>query len=232
MFDAGCARAYASTMLTPPCRAILWASATAAEALAVALASIGCEVRSARDEPAAAELKATWRPEVVFLHQTAPGDCGRLRRTPPHLDLVYCALVEAGQLAQVEQPEYDDFLVLPLDLEETAARVRLWRWRRERLPGEGILRAGPLAVDLRHLRVTVEGAPVELTHKEYELLAVLLKRRGQVLTRESILDAVWGPEYYGGERTVDVHIRRLRMKLPEVADQIATVHGVGYRFER
>ena len=229
MFDEDCPRAYASAMLTPPCRAILWATATAAEALAVALDSLGCEVRVAGDESAAAELKATWRPEVVFLHQAAPGDCGRLRRMPPHLDLVYCALVEAGQLAQVEQPEYDDFLVLPLDLAETAARVRLWRWRRERLSGEGILRTGPLAVDLRQLRVTVEGAPVELTHKEYELLAVLLKRRGQVLTRESILDAVWGPDYYGGERTVDVHIRRLRMKLPEVAEQIATVHGVGYR---
>jgi DNA-binding response OmpR family regulator len=216
-------------MLKPPCRAILW-TADSGPWLEV-LVQAGCEVRVADGAAAAAELKATWRPEAVFMRQLAPGECGRLRRTPPHLDLVYCTLLERSQLPQVEQPEADDFLVLPLEAEEVAARVRLWRWRRERLSG-GMLRAGPLAVDLSTLRVTVEGAPVELTYKEYELLTLLLKRRGQVLTREAVLDAVWGPDYYGGERTVDVHIRRLRMKLPEIAERIATLHGVGYRFER
>lgn len=230
MFDDDLTVIYPDIMLTPPCRAVLWAAEPGK--LAEALGRVGCELKLAGDESTAAELKGTFRPEVIFLHGIAPGACGRVRRTPPHLDLIFCALLDPGQLAQVDQPEYDDFLVLPLDPAVLAARVRLWRWRRQRVSGEGLVRVGPLTVDLGTLRVTIEGAPVDLTFKEYELLTLLLKRRGQVLTREAILDAVWGPDYYGGERTVDVHIRRLRMKMPEVAEQIATVHGVGYRFER
>ncbi len=216
-------------MLEPTCRAILWTPDSSR--WRDILVRAGCEVRCVGDESAAAELKATWRPEAVFIHGMGSGRCGRLRRTPPHLDIVYCALLEPQELPGVQQPEFDDFLVAPVSADEVAARIRLWRWRRERLSA-GLLRAGPLAVDLRNLRVTVEGVPVELTYKEYELLVLLLKRRGQVLTRDSILDAVWGPDYYGGERTVDVHIRRLRMKIPELAEQIVTVHGLGYRFER
>ena len=164
------------------------------------------------------------------MHAVGPGGCGRLRRTPPHLDIVYCALLLPSELAEVQQPAFDDFLVAPVSAEEVAARVRLWRWQRERI-SSGLLRAGPLTVDLTNLQVTVQGATVELTYKEYELLVLLLRRRGQVLTRDRILQTVWGPDYYGGERTVDVHVRRLRMKLPEIAEQIITVHGVGYRFE-
>lgn len=230
MFDDDLPVFYPETMLTPACRVVLWTAEPGQ--LATVLTRIGCEVKHAPDEATAAELKATYRPEAIFLHKIGPGACGRVRRTPPQLELVFCALLELSQLAQVEQPEFDDFLTLPLEPEVVAARIRLWRWRRQRVSGEGLLRAGPLAVDLGTLRVTIEGAPVELTFKEYELLTLLLKRRGQVLTREAILDAVWGPDYYGGERTVDVHIRRLRMKLPEISEQIATVHGVGYRFER
>lgn len=230
MFDDDLPVIYPDTMLTPACRVVLWTAKP--EPLAPTLRRIGCEIKHAPDEAAAAELKATYRPEAIFLQGVAPGACGRVRRTPPHLELVYCALLENSELAHVQQPEFDDFFTLPLNPEVVAARIRLWRWRRQRVSGEGLVRVGPLTVDLGTLRVTVEGAPVDLTFKEYELLTLLLKRRGQVLTREAILDAVWGPDYYGGERTVDVHIRRLRMKLPEVAEQIATVHGVGYRFER
>jgi len=229
MFDGSATAPYADSMLAPRCRAILWTPEDGS--WQEVLRQAGCELRLARDESVAAEFKANWRPEAVFVHGLRPGECGRLRRSPPHLDLVYCVLLDRADLPQLEQPETDDFLVLPLSVPEVVVRVRLWRWRRERLSG-GLLRAGPLAVDLTNLRVTVEGVPVELTYKEYELLTALLKRRGQVMTRDSILDAVWGPDYYGGERTVDVHIRRLRMKLPEIADLIVTVHGLGYRFER
>jgi DNA-binding response OmpR family regulator len=217
-------------MLRPPCRALLYGPEAAA--LRQSLEQAGCVVSVAADEAAAAELKATQRPEVIFACGLPAGAMGRLHRLPPQLDAVYCLLVERRNLAQTPVPqEYDDFMVLPLEPAEVVVRVGLWRWRREQLASDGILRAGPLTVDLANYRVTVEGAPVALTYKEYELLCLFLRRRGQVLTRDQILDLIWGPDYYGGSRTVDVHVRRLRTKLPEVGDMIATVHGVGYRFD-
>ena len=217
-------------MLRPPCRALLYGAAAAA--LRLPLEQAGCVVAVAEDESVAAELKATHRPEFIFAAGLAPGAAGRLHRLPPQLDAVYCLLVDRRSLAQAPlSVEYDDFIVLPLDPAEVGARVSLWRWRREQLASDGVLRAGALVVDLANYRVTVEGAPVTLTYKEYELLCLLLRRRGQVLTRDQILDLVWGPDYYGGSRTVDVHVRRLRTKLPEITELIATVHGVGYRFD-
>lgn len=217
-------------MLRPTCRAILWSPAPA-EVLP-GLRAAGCEVFVAKDEERAVELKAEARPEVIFLHKCPPETSGRLRRIPPHLQAVHCLLIARAELAAAHLPGMcDDFLTLPLDPEELAGRVTLWRWRREQIDSEGVLRAGPIVVDLANLRVTVDGVPTTLTYKEYELLCLLLKRSGQVLTRQYILDAIWGPDYYGGARTVDVHIRRLRTKLPEVAEMIVTVHGVGYRLE-
>jgi DNA-binding response OmpR family regulator len=217
-------------MLRPSCRAILLS--TDPERALPALEAAGCEVTVAADENRAADLKAEVRPEVIFLHDPQPGISGKLRRLPPQLQAVHCLLVESDSLDQTDVAAgYDDFMSLPLNPSEVASRVRLWRWRREQISSEGIIKAGPLAVDMANLSVTLDGAPVTLTFKEYELLCLLLRRRGQVLTRQHILDAIWGPDYYGGERTVDVHIRRLRTKVPELTDMISTVHGIGYRFE-
>jgi DNA-binding response OmpR family regulator len=221
---------YSPNMLRPPCRAILLTSN--AETILPTLQEAGCEVAVARDSAQAADLKAGVRPEVIFLHGPEPGVSGKLRRLPPQLQVVHCLLTEVANLAQTDVAAgFDDFMSLPLNTDEVIARVRLWRWRREQINTDGAVRAGPLLVDMANMHVTVDGAPVALTFKEYELLCILLRRRGQVLTREHILDSIWGPDYYGGERTVDVHIRRLRTKLPEIADMISTVHGMGYRFE-
>jgi DNA-binding response OmpR family regulator len=217
-------------MLRPPCRIILWSDRP--EALSGPLQAAGCVVVVADGENEAAELKASARPEAILLGEGQLSRCGRLRRTPPTLDLVYCALLTGEALARVDfSLGHDDFLRLPLRVEEIEARVRLWRWRRDTISGEGVLRVGPVVADLTNLRVTVDGDPVALTLKEYELLCLLMRRRGQILTRDYILDSVWGADYYGGNRTVDVHIRRLRMKIPELMAAIATVHGKGYRFD-
>jgi DNA-binding response OmpR family regulator len=124
----------------------------------------------------------------------------------------------------------DDFVLYPLRPGELAARLR-------RLAGQpesdspDLLRRGALAIDLASYRVSIDGAPVELTYKEYELLRFLATQPDRVFTREALLDKVWGYDFYGGARTVDVHIRRLRSKL-EVGGHtfIETVRGVGYRF--
>ena len=95
----------------------------------------------------------------------------------------------------------------------------------------GAVQVGPVVINLRTYEVSVRGRAVALTLKEYELLSFLARSQRQVCTREAILDAVWGSDYFGGERTVDVHIRRLRAKIPEVSGQLQTVRNVGYRLQ-
>ncbi len=123
----------------------------------------------------------------------------------------------------------DDFVLWPCGGQEMVARLALARRRRTGISGEGVLRSGKLAIDVQQHRVAVEGREVHLTVREYELLLALVRARGAALTRQKLLDEVWGPEYLGGPRTVDIHIRRLRAKMPEIAHRIVTVRGVGYR---
>lgn len=124
----------------------------------------------------------------------------------------------------------DDFVLLPALPEELGARVRLAVKRRAPETGD-ILRAGDLLLDLANYRVSVGGRAVELTFKEYELLRFLVQNPEKVLTREALLKRVWGYDYFGGSRTVDVHIRRLRSKLEDRGHTfIETIRNVGYRF--
>ena len=124
----------------------------------------------------------------------------------------------------------DDFVLLPALPEELGARVRMAVKRRTPETGD-LIRAGDLMLDLANYRVSVAGRPVELTFKEYELLRFLMKNPEKVLTREALLKRVWGYDYFGGSRTVDVHIRRLRSKLEDRGHIfIETIRNVGYRF--
>ncbi len=125
----------------------------------------------------------------------------------------------------------DDFVLTPVAPEELALRLRRAVWRRTGVDAGSTLRFGDLVVDLANYKVFVAEAPVNLTYKEFELLRFLLTNRGKVFTREALLNRVWGYEYYGGARTVDVHIRRLRSKI-ETGDTVyvETVRNVGYRF--
>jgi len=95
-----------------------------------------------------------------------------------------------------------------------------------------IVRVGSLELNLATYQVTIDGAPVDFTYMEYELLKFLVTHPGRVFTREALLSRVWGYDYFGGARTVDVHVRRVRAKLgQEHAGRIKTVRSVGYRFE-
>lgn len=126
---------------------------------------------------------------------------------------------------------FDDFVVAPADPDEVATRVRLALWQRWRVDARALLKRGDLMIDTANYKVLLAGRPVELTYKEYELLRFLASHDGKVFTREALLSRVWGYNYYGGARTVDVHIRRLRSKI-EVGGRIfiETVRNVGYRF--
>jgi DNA-binding response OmpR family regulator len=133
----------------------------------------------------------------------------------------------------------DDYVTKPFSMRELVARVGALL-RRVRQPvganrkAAARLTAGNLQVDLRAHRVTLAGQPVELKPKEYDLLVFLMENRGRVMSRDVILDRVWGYEYFGDSRTVDVHVRWLREKIeadPAHPKWIETVRGVGYRFE-
>jgi DNA-binding response OmpR family regulator len=125
----------------------------------------------------------------------------------------------------------DDFVSKSASAEELALRVRQAIWRRTGVDSENVLRCGDLEMDLANYTVHIGGNPVDLTYKEYELLRFLATNADRVLNRETLLNKVWGYDFYGGGRTVDVHIRRLRSKIEDRHHTfIETVRNVGYRF--
>jgi DNA-binding response OmpR family regulator len=125
----------------------------------------------------------------------------------------------------------DDLIVLPAAADELTLRLRRAVWRKTGVDTANTLRSSGLLIDLANYKVFVEEQPVSLTFKEFELLRFLMTNRGKVFTREALLNRVWGYEYFGGARTVDVHIRRLRSKIETGSTiYVETVRDVGYRF--
>ncbi len=129
----------------------------------------------------------------------------------------------------------DDYMVKPFSIKELCARVKavLRRTSWQDAAQEKTISIGSLTVDSGRHTVKKAGQTLELTAKEFDLLVMLMKNSGQVLTRDTLLDKVWGVEYYGDTRTVDVHVRYLRQKIednPDVPVYIQTVRGVGYKF--
>ena len=198
-----------------------------------ALDSVGLDVKS---EPLAVASLADaleLSPELVMVDAA---------ENPGQGHAVLRALREAGgrtpAIAVVERRDLDRFAwdqvadeVLYPSAPETEIRVRLSMLRRRAGTGEGsTVRLGPLTLDTDTYQVTVTGRALDLTFKEFELLRYLASRPGRVFTRPALLREVWGYDFYGGTRTVDVHVRRLRSKLgPEHESLIETVRGVGYR---
>ena len=142
-------------------------------------------------------------------------------------------LVNGGQLTQLELRDdlFDDFCLAPVRPAELEARLKHLFWRTGRGTRPELVEYGQLVLNLETYQAAVAGRPLDLTYMEYELLKFLASHPGRVFTRETLLSRVWGYEYYGGARTVDVHVRRLRAKLgDEHAALIQTVRSVGYRF--
>ncbi|MHB0911984.1 MAG: winged helix-turn-helix domain-containing protein [Armatimonadota bacterium] len=170
-------------------------------------------------------------PEVAVVDCT--GDMGsvtQVRRTLQLPELLTVALLAPEQLPTADWAGIDCFLAAPAEPTELLARIRHLLFREKNIDGDQIVKIGSLALDMANYDISVDGVPVELTFKEYELLSFLATHRGRVFTREALLDHVWGWDYYGGTRTVDVHIRRIRSKLGPCEEQIETVRNVGYRF--
>jgi DNA-binding response OmpR family regulator len=144
------------------------------------------------------------------------------------------ALIPRGRLSELAaDPRIADFVLKPYAIDELAARVRrLLKGARNTDSGE-VIKCGDLLIDLARYEVRLSNRLVELTYREYKLLKFLAANRGRVFTREALLNMVWGYDYLGGDRTVDVHIRRLRSKIEDAEHAfIDTVRSIGYRFRR
>ena len=154
----------------------------------------------------------------------------RAVRKEPYFDNIGAVIaVTVGQIARVEPSSgFDDFVLHPYVPEELYGRIRSLEWRRSEFATEERHKVAGIVVDKAGHEVYVDGKPVQLTAKEFSLLAYLCERRGKVLSREHLLARVWGNRYEGGPRTVDIHVRRLRAKLGS-ALPLETLRGSGYK---
>ncbi|MBT5139188.1 MAG: response regulator transcription factor [Acidimicrobiaceae bacterium] len=183
-----------------------------------------------RDEPAngwvGAIVVAGSQPEEAFRF------CRAIRSGDVNVDSVLL-LIGGGQLGSLDFREdvFDDFCLYPFHPVELEARLKHQFRRSGRVARAEVIEYGALAMNLETYQALIAGKPLDLTYMEYELLKFLASHPGKVFTRETLLSRVWGYDYYGGARTVDVHVRRLRAKLGEEhANLIQTVRSVGYSF--
>ncbi len=193
-----------------------------------------CAVGSIRDAERR-EPEDGWSGALVCAEpdsETAFALCRALRKRDSPLSPLLLVVAER-QLPELDLREdlFDDFCLDAASARELGARLGHLFWRTGRGRRPEVVEHGGLMLNLETYQASLSGRPLDLTYMEYELLKFLATHPGKVFTRETLLSRVWGYEYYGGARTVDVHIRRLRAKLgEEQANLISTVRSVGYRF--
>ena len=178
------------------------------------------------------------RPDLIVLDLMLPGldglmVCQALRSDPLSAAIPIIMVTargdEADRIAGLELGA-DDYVTKPFSAKELAARVSALLRRAQRLdPSDPVVRYGSITIDSGRHVVTVDGQEVRLTAKEFLLLLYLVQHRGRVLSRDLLLTDVWGYQYTGGTRTVDVHIRRLREKVPVLTNAIETIKQFGYK---
>ena len=201
----------------------------------------GYEVAVADDGPAALEEFDRNGADLVLLDLMLPGLPGtevcrqlRVRSKVPVIMLT----AKDGEIDKVVGLELgaDDYVTKPYSSRELVARIRavLRRGTEPELSGAATVEAGPVRMDVERHVVTVNGEAVPMPLKEFELLEMLLRNAGRVLTRMQLIDRVWGSDYVGDTKTLDVHVKRLRGKLepdPAAPRYLVTVRGLGYKFE-
>lgn len=212
-----------------------------ADLLAYNLEKEGYQALTAASGLEGLELARRELPDLVVLDLMLPGMmgtevCSTLRRTERTRGIPILILTARGdEVDRVVGFEIgaDDYIVKPFSMRELMLRVRaiLRRSGQEFAPVERLLTLGPIVMDCAGHRVTVNGAEIDLTSTEYKLLLYLAEHGGRVLSRELLLQEVWGYNFVGDTRTVDTHVTRLRGKLGEAGELIRTVRGFGYKLE-
>jgi two-component system, OmpR family, alkaline phosphatase synthesis response regulator PhoP len=182
------------------------------------------------------------RPDLIILDLMLPGMdglevCKQLKKEDKTADIPIIMLTaksqESDKIVGLELGA-DDYMTKPFSIRELVARIKaLLRRTKEKNKLPQILKIGDLAIDLSRISVSVKDKPIELTSKEFELLTTLIKAKGRVLSRDHLLDTIWGYDHAIEihTRTVDVHIMSLRKKLKASGERIITVKNYGYRFE-
>ncbi|CAN5854438.1 response regulator transcription factor [soil metagenome] len=214
------------------------------DALTVGLKREGFRVQIARDGAAALDLFDAVQPDLVLLDVMLPkvsgiDVCRELRRrSKVPIIMVTAKSSEIDTVVGLEVGA-DDYVTKPYRMRELVARMRaVLRRAPVEIPGAGpsadALAVGGGALDPERHEVTIRDAPVALPLKEFELLALLLENAGRVLPRDTLIDRVWGLDYVGDTKTLDVHIKRLRSKVeedPSAPTRIVTIRGLGYKYE-
>jgi len=210
------------------------------ELLSYNLKSNGYSVAAVQEGSEVLEAVAAEQPDLVILDLMLPGldgfeVCRRIREKWSIPIIMLTARQEELDKVLGLELGADDYLTKPFSPRELLARVKAVMRRTNR--GEesaGLLRVGGLELDQDKHQLTVDGRPVELTLKEYQLLEILIKNPGRVFDRENLLNLLWGEGYFGDNRTIDVHIRHLREKIeadPSQPQYVLTVRGIGYKFK-
>ena len=210
-----------------------------AELLNLYLKKEGYETKVAEDGGKALELYRLFRPDLVLLDIMLPvmdgwAVCAKIRETDKTPIIMLTAKGETIDKVAGLEMGADDYIVKPFEMKELIARINAVL-RRTEIPEDTRKRLvfDKLEINLDSYELTVDGKKVDTPPKELELLFHLASSPNRVFTRNQLLDEVWGFDYFGDSRTVDVHIKRLREKLEGVSDQwsLKTVWGVGYKFE-
>ena len=203
------------------------------------LNSTGFEARGFENGDLLLEALKSEKPELIILDIMMPGEDGleilkKLKSSPDTKKIpVIMATAKGMEYDRIQGLDLgaDDYIVKPFGVMEMVSRVKAVLRRCESTQEEKIISVSGIVMNTAERTVSVEDEKVELTYKEFELLRMLMKNTGIAFTREQILSAVWGTDYYGESRTVDMHIKTLRKKLGKYAPLIKTVINVGYRME-
>jgi len=197
-----------------------------------ALALLSHKVRQIPAEPAA--LMNAPSADLILLDArkdlVAAKSLATLLKTTGLSSPLFLVISEGGLAALSVEWGADDFLLETAGPAEIDARIRLAIARSVATESQGKIHASGVVIDEASYSAKVHGEPMDLTYKEFELIKFLAQHPGRVFTRDQLLSEVWGYDYFGGTRTVDVHIRRLRAKLGDLEGLIGTVRNVGYRF--
>ena len=209
------------------------------ELVVYTLETTGFQARGFEDGREFLEALALETPDMVLMDIMLPGEDGlellrRLKASPKTRDIpVIMVTAKGAEYDKVKGLDSgaDDYVTKPFGMMELVSRVKavLRRTQKESREPQDIISIGGIEMNTRKHEVTVEGESVSLTLKEYELLKRLMKNPGIVMTRDCLLEDIWGYDFDGETRTVDVHVRTLRQKLGSCGEKIETVRGVGYR---
>jgi two-component system response regulator RegX3 len=212
-----------------------------AEPLAFLLQREGYEAEIARDGRAALTVFDRAGADLVLLDLMLPGlsgteVCKELRARSSVPIIMLTAKDSEVDIVVGLELGADDYVTKPYSSRELLARIRAVLRRRIELEDDddGVVEVGAVRMDVERHSVAVDGSEVNMPLKEFELLELLLRNAGRVLTRGQLIDRVWGSDYFGDTKTLDVHIKRIRSKIepnPSEPERLVTVRGLGYRFE-